>query len=47
MFKVWQNLALFSGRLIDSTVEALLTKGVNRQSSVLPIVIFLLPPLIS
>jgi hypothetical protein len=30
MFKVWQNLALFGGRPIGGTVEALLNKVVNR-----------------
>jgi hypothetical protein len=33
LVEVWQNLAPFGGRLIDATVEALLTKVLNRQSS--------------
>jgi hypothetical protein len=33
LLKVWQNLAPFSGRLIGTAVEALLTKVLNRQSS--------------
>jgi hypothetical protein len=41
---VWQNLAPFGGRLIGGAIEALLTKVVNRQLSVLLIVIFSLPP---
>jgi hypothetical protein len=40
MFKVWQNLAPFGGRLISGAVEALSTKLVNRRLSVLLIVIF-------
>jgi hypothetical protein len=40
MFEVWQNLAPFSGRPIVGAVEALLTKVINRQSSVSPIVVF-------
>jgi hypothetical protein len=47
MFKVWQNLASFGGRLIGGAIEALLTKVVNWQSSVLPIVVFSYPPLLS
>jgi hypothetical protein len=43
MFGVWQNLAPFGGRPIGGAVEALLTKVLNHQSSVLPIVVFLLP----
>jgi hypothetical protein len=46
MFKVWQNSAPFGCRPIGGTVEALLTKFVNQQLSVLPIVIFLLPLLL-
>jgi hypothetical protein len=44
--EVWQNLAIFSSRLIGSAVEALLTtKVVNRQlSAVLPIVSFFVAP---
>jgi hypothetical protein len=38
--EVWQNLAIFGGRPIGRNVEALLTKVVNRQLSVLPIVVF-------
>jgi hypothetical protein len=41
MFEVWQNLAPFGGRPIDGAVEALLTKDLNWQSSVLPVVVFL------
>jgi hypothetical protein len=44
MFEEWQNLAPFGGRLIGSTVEALLTKVVNQQSSVLLIVVFFCSP---
>jgi hypothetical protein len=40
MFKVWQNSAIiFGGRLIGAAFEALLTKVVHWQSSVLPIVV--------
>jgi hypothetical protein len=38
--EVWQNLAIFGGTPIGGAVEALLTKVVNWQSSVLPIVVF-------
>jgi hypothetical protein len=42
MFEVWQNAAPFlGGRPISGTVEALSTKVVNWQLSVLPIVFFL------
>jgi hypothetical protein len=41
MFKVWQNSAPFGGKPIGSAVEALLTKVVNQQLSVSPIVDFL------
>jgi hypothetical protein len=41
MFEVWQNSAPFGSRPIGGTVEALSTKVVNQQSSVLPIVVFL------
>jgi hypothetical protein len=47
MFEVWQKLAPFDGRPIGGAVEVLLTKVVNRQSSVLPIVVFLLPLLLA
>jgi hypothetical protein len=40
MLEVWQNLASFSNKLIGGVVEALLTKVVNWQSSVSPIVFF-------
>jgi hypothetical protein len=40
MFEVWQNLAPFGGRQIGGAVEALLTKVINRRSSVSPIVVF-------
>jgi hypothetical protein len=41
MLEVWQNLASLGGKLIGSIIEALLTKVVNQQSSVLLIAIFL------
>jgi hypothetical protein len=41
MFEVWQNLAPFGGRPIGGAVEALLTKVINSQWSVSPIVGFL------
>jgi hypothetical protein len=47
MFEMWQNLAILGGRQIGAAVEALLTKAVNWQSSVSPIVVFLLPPLLA
>jgi hypothetical protein len=41
-------LAPFGGRPIGGVIlEALLTKFVNWQSSVMPIVVFLLPPLLA
>jgi hypothetical protein len=40
MLEVWQNLAIFGSRPVGSAFEALLTKDVNRQSTVLPIVVF-------
>jgi hypothetical protein len=40
MFEVWQNSAPIRGRPIGAAVEALLTKVVNWQSSVSPIVVF-------
>jgi hypothetical protein len=40
MLEVWKNLAPFGGRLIGSADEALLTKVVNWQLSVLLIVVF-------
>jgi hypothetical protein len=43
LLEVWQNLTTFGDRQIGSAVEALLTKNVNWQSSVSPIVVFLLP----
>jgi hypothetical protein len=39
MFKVWQKLTPFGGKLIGGSVEALLAKANNQQVSVLPIVI--------
>jgi hypothetical protein len=42
--EVWQNLAIFGGRPIGGAVEALLTKTINQQLSVLLIVVFLLLP---
>jgi hypothetical protein len=44
MFEVWQNLAIFSGQPIGGAIEALLNKVINQQLSVLPIVVFSLPP---
>jgi hypothetical protein len=41
MLEVWLNLASFGGRPIGGAVEALLTKVVNRQLSVLMIIVFL------
>jgi hypothetical protein len=38
--EVWQNSAIFSGKPIGGAVEALLTKVINQQSTVLPIVAF-------
>jgi hypothetical protein len=38
MFEVWQNLAPFGGRPISGAVEALLTKVVYQQLSLLLIV---------
>ncbi len=40
MFKVWQNLAPSGGRPLGGTNEVLLTKFINRRSSISPIVIF-------
>jgi hypothetical protein len=40
LLEVWQNSAIFGGRPIGSAIEALLTKVVNHQSSVLPIDVF-------
>jgi hypothetical protein len=40
VLEVWQNSAPFGGRPIGGTVEVLLTKFVNWQSSVLPIIVF-------
>jgi hypothetical protein len=42
--EVWQNLVIFGGRLIGGAIEALLTKVVHQQLSVLPLLFFLLPP---
>jgi hypothetical protein len=47
MFKVWQNLAIFGSGPIGAAVETLLTKGINQGLSVLPIVVFSLPPLLA
>jgi hypothetical protein len=44
MFEVWQNSATFGSRPIGGAVEVLLTKVVNRQLSVLPIVVFFVAP---
>ncbi len=46
LLEVWQNLAPFSGRPIGAAVEALLTKVFNRQSSVSPIVVFYVAPVV-
>jgi hypothetical protein len=40
MLEVWQNPAHFGGRPIGRAIEALLTKVVNQQLSVSPIVVF-------
>jgi hypothetical protein len=42
MFKVWQNMAPFGGRPIGGNVELLLTKVLNQQLSVSPIIVFFL-----
>jgi hypothetical protein len=47
MFKVWHNLAHFGGTLIGGTVEALLTKVVNRRLSILPTVVFFVAAAVS
>jgi hypothetical protein len=47
MFKVWQNSAPFNGRPISGAIEALLTKFIYPQSSVSPIVLFLLSSLLA
>jgi hypothetical protein len=47
MFKMWQNLAIFGGRPISAAVEALLPKVVNRRSSLLPIVVFVVAAAVS
>ncbi len=44
LLEVWQNLAPFGGRPIGGDIEVLLTKVINRQSSVLPTVIFFVAP---
>jgi hypothetical protein len=41
--KVWQNLAIFGGIPIGGAIEVLLTKVINRRSSVSPIVVFCCP----
>jgi hypothetical protein len=41
MFEVWQNSAPFRSKPIGAATEALLTKVVNRQLSVSPIVFFI------
>jgi hypothetical protein len=38
--EVWQNSAIFGGRPIGAAIEVLLTKVVNQQLSVSPIVVF-------
>jgi hypothetical protein len=47
MLEVWQNSASFSSRPIGSAVEALLTKVVNRQLSVVLIVVFFVAAAVS
>jgi hypothetical protein len=47
MLEVWQNLAPFGDSPIGGTVEALLTKSVNLQLSVLPIVVFFVATAVS
>jgi hypothetical protein len=47
LLEVWQNLAPFGSRPIGSAVEALLTKIVNWQLSVLPIVDFFVAAAVS
>jgi hypothetical protein len=47
MWEVWQNLAIFGGRPTSAAVETLLTKFVNWQSSVLPIVVFFVAAAVS
>jgi hypothetical protein len=47
LLEVWQNLAPFSSRPISSAVEALLTKVVNWQSSVSPIVVIFVAAAVS
>jgi hypothetical protein len=44
LLEVWQNLAIFGGRLIRGTVEALLTKVVNWRLPVSPIVVVFVAP---
>jgi hypothetical protein len=41
MLKVWQNSAPIGGRPISGAIELLLTKAVNWQLSVLPIIAFI------
>jgi hypothetical protein len=47
MLEVWHNLTPFGGRPIGSAVEALLTKVINWQLSVLPIVVFVVAVAVS
>ncbi len=47
MLEVQQNFAPFGSRPIGSAIEALLTKVVNWQSSVLPIVVFFVSATVS
>jgi hypothetical protein len=47
MLEVWQNLASFGSRPIGGIVEALLTKVVNPQLSVLLIVVFFIATAVS
>jgi hypothetical protein len=47
MLEVWQNLAPIDGRPIGGAIEALLTKVVNLQLSVLLIAVFFLAAAVS
>jgi hypothetical protein len=42
--EVWQNLAIFGSSSIGNAVEALLTKVINPQLSVLQNLVFCCPP---
>jgi hypothetical protein len=47
MFEVWQNSAPFGSRPIGGAIEVMLTKVINQQSSVLPIVVFFVAAAVS